>query len=141
MQSIPMLKTMQFSNMNLVRKINSAFIITLPVFKQALAQAIMLKRQKIQAEAISALDEHTNEMLKKNARNTVEQAKMTTRMAVGSSIKADTLETTWRTIVDSIDETRRIQEEAHRQRVEDQAKLEKIKQEFQAKFSMPEKKY
>ena len=141
MQSIPMLKTMQFSNMNLVRKINSAFIITLPVFKQALAQAIMLKRQKIQAEAISALDERTNEMLKKNARNTVEQAKMTTRMAVGSSIKADTLETTWRTIVDGIDETRRLQEEAHKQRIEDQAKLERIKQEFQVKFSMPEKKY
>ena len=60
MQSIPMLKTMQFSNMNLVRKINSAFIITLPVFKQALAQAIMLKRQKIQADAISALYEKTN---------------------------------------------------------------------------------
>ena len=43
MQSIPMIKTMEFSNMNLVRKINSAFIVTLPVFKQALAQAIMLK--------------------------------------------------------------------------------------------------
>ena len=140
MQSIPLLKTMQFSNMNLVRKINSAFIITLPVFKQALAQAIMLKRQKIQADAISALDERTNEMLIKNARNTVEQAKMTTRMAAGSSIKADTLETTWRTIVDGIDETRRIQEEAHKQRIEDQAKLERIKQEFQAKFSMPDRK-
>lgn len=140
MQSIPMLKTMQFSNMNLVRKINSAFIITLPVFKQALAQAIMLKRQKIQADAISALDARTNEMLIKNARNTVEQAKMTTRMASGSSIKADTLEITWRTIVDGIDETRRIQEEAHKQRIEDQAKLEKIKQEFQAKFSMPDRR-
>ena len=56
MQSIPMIKAMEFSNMNLVRKINSAFIITLPVFKQALAQAIMLKRQKIQAEAMSAHD-------------------------------------------------------------------------------------
>ncbi|MCH5186169.1 MAG: toxic anion resistance protein, partial [Oscillospiraceae bacterium] len=60
LQSIPMLKTMQFSNLNLIRKINSAFIITLPVFKQALAQAIMLKRQRIQAEAMSALDEKTN---------------------------------------------------------------------------------
>lgn len=70
MQSIPMIKTMEFSNMNLVRKINSAFIITLPVFKQALAQAIMLKRQRIQAEAMSALEEKTNEMLIKNARNT-----------------------------------------------------------------------
>ena len=49
MQSIPMIKTMEFSNYNLVRKINSAFIVTLPVFKQALAQAILLKRQKIQA--------------------------------------------------------------------------------------------
>ena len=140
MQSIPMLKTMQFSNMNLVRKINSAFIITLPVFKQALAQAIMLKRQRIQADAISALDERTNEMLIKNARNTVEQAKLTTRMASGSSIKADTLETTWRTIVDGIEETRKIQENAARQRTEDQAKLERIKQEFQAKYHMPEKK-
>ena len=140
MQSIPMLKTMQFSNMNLVRKINSAFIITLPVFKQALAQAIMLKRQKIQADAISALDERTNEMLIKNARNTVEQAKMTTRMASGSSIKADTLETTWRTIVEGLEETRKIQEDAQRQRVEDQAKLEKIKQDFQAKYSVPGRK-
>lgn len=141
MQSIPMLKTMQFSNMNLVRKINSAFIITLPVFKQALAQAIMLKRQKIQADAISALDERTNEMLIKNARNTVEQAKLTTKLASGSSIKADTLETTWRTIVDGIEETRKIQENAARQRTEDQAKLARIKQEFQAKYHMPEKKY
>ena len=139
MQSIPMLKTMQFSNMNLVRKINSAFIITLPVFKQSLAQAIMLKRQKIQADAISALDERTNEMLIKNAKNTVEQAKITTRLASGSSIKADTLETTWRTIVEGIEETRKIQEDAHRQRVEDQAKLERIKQDFQAKYHVPEK--
>ena len=140
MQSIPMLKTMQFSNMNLVRKINSAFIITLPVFKQALAQAIMLKRQKIQAEAISALDQRTNEMLIKNAQNTVAQAKLTTQLASGSSIKADTLETTWRTIVDGIEETRRIQENAHQQRLQDQAKLEKIKQDFQAKYHVPNKK-
>ena len=35
LQSIPMIKTMEFSNANLTRKINSAFIVTLPVFKQA----------------------------------------------------------------------------------------------------------
>lgn len=137
MQSIPMIKTMEFSNMNLVRKINSAFIITLPVFKQALAQAIMLKRQRIQAEAMSALDQKTNEMLIKNAQNTVEQSKMTARMASGSSIKIETLETTWRTIVNGIDETKQIQEDARRQRIEDQARLETIKQEFNSKYHMP----
>ncbi len=140
MQSIPMIKTMEFSNMNLVRKINSAFIITLPVFKQALAQAIMLKRQKIQAESMAALDEKTNRMLIENARNTVEQSKMTARLASGSSIKIETLETTWRTIVSGIDETRQIQENARKQRAEDQIRLENIKQEFNKMYHMPEKK-
>ncbi len=140
MQSIPMIKTMEFSNMNLVRKINSAFIVTLPVFKQALAQAIMLKRQKIQAEAMSALDEKTNEMLVKNARNTVEQSKMTARLASGSSIKIETLETTWRTIMNGIEETRQIQENAKKKRVEDQARLETIKSDFNRMYHMPDKK-
>ncbi len=141
MQSIPMIRTMEFSNMNLVRKINSAFIITLPVFKQALAQAIMLKRQKIQAEAMSALDEKTNEMLLKNARNTVEQSKMTAQLASGSSIKIETLETTWRTIVNGIDETKQIQQNARQQRIQDQARLENIKSEFNKMYHMPDKKY
>lgn len=130
MQSIPMIKTMEYSNINLVRKINSAFIVTLPVFKQALAQAIMLKRQKIQAEAMSELDKKTNEMLIKNAKNTVEQSKMTAKLASGSSIKIDTLEKTWRTIVNGIDETRAIQENARKQRIDDAARLDQIKKEF-----------
>ena len=87
MQSIPMIKTMEFSNYNLVRKINSAFIVTLPVFKQALAQAILLKRQKIQAEAMSELDKKTNEMLIKNAQNTIEVSKNTARMASGNNME------------------------------------------------------
>ena len=87
MQSIPMIKMMEFTNMNLVRKINSAFIVTLPVFKQALAQAIMLKRQKIQAESMAALDEKTNELLVKNAQNSVEIGKRAAQLTAGSSIK------------------------------------------------------
>ena len=131
MQSIPMIKTMEFSNYNLVRKINSAFIVTLPVFKQALAQAILLKRQKIQAESIAELDKKTNEMLLKNAQNTVDVSKMTAKMASGSSIQIETLEKTWATITNGIEETRRIQEDARKKREEDKVRLEAIKKEFQ----------
>lgn len=134
LQSIPMIKTMQFTNMNLVRKINSAFIITLPIFKQALSQAILLKRQKIQAEAMSALDEKTNEMLIRNAQNTAMQSKMTAQLASGSSIKIETLETTWRTIVTGIEETKRIQENAKKQRESDQVRLNQMKGEFDKMF-------
>ncbi len=137
MQSIPMIKTMEFSNYNLVRKINSAFIVTLPVFKQALAQAILLKRQRIQAESMAELDKKTNEMLVKNAQNTVESSKMAARLASGSSIQIETLETTWRTITSGIEETKRIQEDARKKRVEEQARLETIKADFNREYHMP----
>ena len=138
MQSIPMIQTMAFSNYNLGRKINSAFIVTLPIFKQALAQAILLKRQKIQADAISELDKKTNEMLIKNAQNTVDVSKATARMASGSSIQIETLEKTWRTITSGIEETQRIQEEARKKRQDDQIRLEAIKQDFNRNYHMPQ---
>ena len=136
MQSVPMIKTMQYSNLNLIRKINSAFIITLPVFKQALTQAILLKRQKIQAEAMQALDEKTNEMLIKNAQNTVATAQMTARLASGTSVKVETLEQTWRTICNGIDETKRIQDEASKKRVEDAKRLESLKADYKSKMNL-----
>ena len=134
MQTVPMLKTMQYSNLNLIRKINSAFIITMPVFKQSLAQAVMLKRQKVQADSMAALDAKTNELLVKNAHNTVEQSKMIAKMASGSSIKIETLEETWQTIVSGIEETRKIQEDAKIKRAEDSKRLEALKQDYKNKL-------
>ncbi len=134
LQSVPMLKTMEFSNYNLIRKINSAFIITLPVFKQALAQAILLKRQRIQADSMAALDAKTNELLLKNADNTVQQSKLIAKMASGSSIQVNTLEKTWQTIVNGIDETKRIELEARKQREVDKQRLENIKNDFNKRF-------
>lgn len=134
MQSVPMINTMQFSNLNLIRKINSAFIITLPVFKQALAQAVLLKRQKIQAEAMQALDEKTNEMILKNAKNTVAQSKLTAQLSGNSSVKIETLEESWRTIVNGIEETKKIQEDAKKKRAEDSARLEAMKADYKAKM-------
>lgn len=133
-QTVPMLKTMEYSNLNLVRKINSAFIITMPVFKQALAQAIMLKRQKIIADSMQALDEKTNEMLKKNAQNTVAQSKQIAAMASGSSIKVETLQETWTTIVNGIDEVQAIQNQAREKRKQDAVVLENIKADYKKRM-------
>lgn len=128
LQSIPMLKQMQFSNFNLIRKINSAFIITLPVFKQSLAQAVLLKRQRIQAESLATLDAKTQEMLIKNAQNAAEQAKLTTQLATGSSIKMETLETTWNTIMQGAEECRIIADENAKKREEEKVKLVEFKE-------------
>ena len=135
LQTIPMIQGIQYSNFNLTRKINSAFIITLPIFKHCLAQAVMLKRQELQAKSLKALDDKTNELLLRNAQNMVAQTTSIARMAGGSSVQMETLEKTWQTIMDGIDQTRQIEEENHRQRVANSSKLENMK----AKMLSPRK--
>ena len=83
---------------------------------------------------MSALDKKTNEMLIKNAQNTSEQSKLTAQLASGSSVKIETLETTWRTICSGIEETKQIQENARKQREEDKIRLNAIKEDFNKRF-------
>jgi uncharacterized protein YaaN involved in tellurite resistance len=84
---------------------------------------------------MAALDEKTNELLLKNAQNTVEQSKLIAKMANGSSIQVETLEKTWQTIVSGIEETKKIQEEAHAKRIEDSKKLEQLKVDYRNKMN------
>lgn len=135
MQSIPMIKSTEFSNYNLIRKIDSAFIITLPVFKQAIAQAMLMKRQKIQSDAMALLDSKTNELIKANAQNSAKQTAEIMRMTSESSVKVETLEESWKTIIDGIEETRKIQKECSDKRLADKAKLEQMKAEFSKKIN------
>ncbi|TGE31641.1 toxic anion resistance protein [Desulfosporosinus sp. Sb-LF] len=129
-QSMPTIKSIEYGNYNLVRKINSAFVITMPIFKQCLVQAIMLKRQSVQAKAMSALDEKTNELLLRNAENTALQSKMVAKLAAGSSVSIETLEKSWQTIVKGIEETKAIQEEMRQKRLDGTKRLEVLKQDF-----------
>ncbi|BBE30285.1 toxic anion resistance protein [Tepiditoga spiralis] len=134
LQTMPQIKLIQKGNYNLIRKINSAFIITIPIFKQGLNQAITLKRQKIQAQAMAALDEKTNELLLRNAQNTAMQSKMTAQLAGSSSIKLETLEETWKTIMKGIDETREIQENLKQERINGTKKLHELQNEYNNKI-------
>lgn len=133
LQTIPMIQSIQYGNYNLIRKINSSFIITLPIFKQCLAQAVMLKRQELQAKSLSALDEKTNELLLRNAQNVANQTTNIARMAGTSSVQIQTLEKTWTTIMSGINEAQRIQEQNQSERVSNTARLETIKQEILTK--------
>jgi uncharacterized protein YaaN involved in tellurite resistance len=116
-----MLKGMQHNNYGLIRKINSAFVVTLPVFKQCLSQAIILKKQELQAKSLKALDDKTNELLLRNAQNVTTQSAQIARMSNSSSIQIETLEKMHNTIKSGIDETIRI-EETNRSIMKDNSK-------------------
>lgn len=138
LQGMPDIKTMQYSNFGLIRKINSAFIITLPVFKQCLVKTIMLKRQKVQAKGLAALDEKTNELLLRNANTTAIQNKEIAQLTSKGSIEIETLEKTWQTIVNGIEETRRIQEDAKQKRIDSNRRLEALKEDYEKKRYLQE---
>ncbi len=134
-QAAPMIQTMQLANFNLLRKINTSFIITLPIFKQCLAQAIILKRQEIQAKSLKQLDDKTNELIMRNAQSTARQSADIARMASGSVVAIETLEKSYQTIMKGIEDTRQIQEENKAKRVENTMKLEQIKSSMKSSMS------
>lgn len=133
LQTAPQIKLIQRGNYNLLRKIGSAFVITLPVFKSGLIQAIAIKRQKIQADAMKALDDKTNEMLLKNAQNIASQSVDIARLTSGSSIKIETLEQTFETIMRGIDETNQIQQENKQSRAEGRKRLLELQSQLEKK--------
>ena len=126
-QTIPMVDGMTYGNSQLTRKINSAFVVTLPIFKQCLTQAVMLKRQELQAKSLKALDDKTNEILIKNAQMMTKQSTEIAKMAGKSSIKMETLEQTWSTIMQGIEDTKNILEQNKQERANDGLKLDKLK--------------
>ena len=139
LQNLPMLNMMLLTNYNLIRKANQYFLFGLPTMKQGIAQAIMAKRAKMAADTYSDLDKSMNEMMKRNAQNIVSTTKESARLTEQSIISPETLEETWKTISNGIDEVNKIQEEGSKKRIEDEKKLQKIKDEYVAKLGNPPK--
>ena len=102
LQSIPTFKIQEYTNANLARKVNSAFIVTVPAFKTALVNSVIAKQQQLQAQGLSALDEATSALIRKNAENAVSQLQMSQKLANTSAVKADDIEYTWNTIMNGI---------------------------------------
>lgn len=102
LQSIPVLESYKFNNLNLSRKINSAFIITIPAFKGAISQAILQKQQRLTAEGLEKFDQKTNEMLLRNSENARDNMVRITQLSTQQSIKTETLQQSWANIMDGV---------------------------------------
>ena len=73
------------------------------------------------------MDEKTNELLLRNAQNTVSQSINIAKMTGGSSIKIETLQETYETIKNGIEETKQITSEMAAKRLEDEKVLGQMK--------------
>jgi uncharacterized protein YaaN involved in tellurite resistance len=130
LQTAPQIRLLQRGNTKLIGKINSAFVTTIPIFKNGLIQAVAAKRQKLVADSMSELDRRTNEMLLKNAQNISKQSTDIARLAGAPSIKIETIEESWNVIIKGMQETKAIEEENKRLREEGTKRLEQLQENF-----------
>ncbi|HWL25908.1 MAG TPA: toxic anion resistance protein [Ureibacillus sp.] len=135
-QAAPQIRLMQQGNNHLIGKINSAFVTTIPIFKQGIIHAVTIKRQKLVSDSMNELDKRTNEMLLKNAENIRTNSVNIARSAGQPSIKIETIEQTWQTIMAGIEETKQIQAETVRNREEGRKRIEKLQLEYEKLKSM-----
>lgn len=130
LQTAPQIRLLQRGNTKLIGKINSAFLTTIPVFKNAMVQAISAKRQKIVADSMAELDRRTNELLLRNAENISLQSREIARLAGRPGLSIETLEKTMNTILEGMEETLKIEQENKRIREEGKKKLEELQEKW-----------
>ena len=130
LQTAPQIRLLQRGNTKLIGKINSAFVTTIPIFKNGLIQAVAAKRQKLVADSMSELDRRTNEMLIRNAQNISQQSVEIAHLAGAPSIKIETIEESFNIIMNGMKETKAIEDENKRLREEGTKRLEQLQENF-----------
>ena len=135
LQSVPTFKIQEYTNANLARKINSAFIVTVPAFKTALVNSVVAKQQNLTAQGLSALDEATSYLVRKNAENSVKQLQVSQQLANSSAVKADDIEYSWRVIMDGITKYKEMENQYREIRKEEAKRIEAANSEYMNKLA------
>lgn len=115
-QSAPQIRLIQNTNQALVEKIQSSIMTAIPLWKNQVAIALTLIRQRHAVEAQKQVSKTTNELLLKNAEmlktNTIETARENER----GLIDIETLKKTQESLISTLEETLKIQEEGRHKR-------------------------
>ena len=118
MQMAPQIRLLQNNNSLLVERIQSTLVNTLPLWKNQMVLALGLHHSQQAMQAQRAVTNMTNDLLRKNAETlkmgTIETAKESER----GIIDMETLIATNQSLIDTINEVSRIQQEGRQKRAE-----------------------
>ena len=133
LQMLPTISMMMKANHQLMCKINTSFIVTLPIFKMGIVMAVMAKRQELQDSAIRQLEDATNEIYEANANKIMQNATSIARSVNSNVIKLETAEKVQGIILNGIDEVDRVTKEASEKRKADMAHMDTLIQNMKKK--------
>ncbi|THE12818.1 toxic anion resistance protein [Bacillus timonensis] len=133
-QSAPQIRLIQNTNQALVEKIQSSIMTAIPLWKNQVAIALTLIRQRHAVEAQKQVAKTTNELLLKNAEmlksNTLETARENER----GLVDVETLKRTKENLISTLEETLRIQEEGRNKRRQAELELASMETELRQKL-------
>ncbi|MCJ1780143.1 MULTISPECIES: toxic anion resistance protein [Mammaliicoccus] len=134
LQSAPQIRMIQNINQTLAEKIQSSILTSIPLWKNQMAIALTLLRQQGASEAQKKVTDTTNELLLKNSEMLKQNAIRTAEENERGIVDIETLKTTQTNIVDTIQETLRIQEDGTRKRQQAEQELQSLEQDLKTKL-------
>ena len=133
-QMAPQIRLIQSNDTVMTEKIQSTLVNTIPLWKSQMVLSLGLVHSQQAMEAQREVTNMTNELLKKNAEmlktGTVETAKESERGVVD----IETLKQTNETLISTLDEVLRIQDEGRQKRREAESELARIEGELKQKL-------
>jgi len=123
MQSLPSIRIVQDNDNNLVTKIQSSIVNTIPLWKTQMAQALTIQRSAAAGKAVKATHDLTNELLESNAK-TLKNANAQIRKEVERGMfDIASIELANQNLIDTITESIVIYEQGKEQRKEVEKRL------------------
>lgn len=134
LQMAPQIRLIQNNDTVMSDKIQSTLVNTIPLWKSQMVIAIGLNHSTDAARAQREVSDMTNELLKKNAENlrvaTIETAKESER----GIVDIETLKSTNQTLITTLDEVLKIQEDGREKRRNAEVELQKLESDMREKL-------
>lgn len=136
LQTAPQIRMIQNINQSLAEKIQSSILTSVPLWKNQMAIAVTLMRQRNAVSAQRAVTDTTNELLTKNAEMLHQNAIETAHENERGIVDIDTLKNTQTHIIEMIEETLDIQHQGRQQRQEAEKELVHLEEELKQHLSV-----
>lgn len=134
-QMAPQIRLVQNNDTQMVEKIQSTIVNTIPLWKSQMLIALGINHSKEALKAQNEVTEMTNRMLKENAANLKMATIETAKQAERGIVDIETLTDTNKKLIETLEEVQHIQEDGRKKRAEAQVELRKIEAELQRKLT------
>ena len=134
LQMAPQIRLIQNNDTVMSEKIQSTLVNTIPLWKTQMVLAVGLNHSTEAARAQRQVSDTTNELLKKNAQVLKMATIDTAKEAERGIVDMETLKSTNQTLISTLDEVLKIQEDGRERRREAQQELGRIEEELRQKL-------